>query len=145
MPMPPGPHAPKSPAKSRASGVHRLSRPQPLNVAIADRDDAVWREPFADRAAREEGVFADAPASMLRRDRLDLARHRRMQGEMRDPGLESLDRLAVTLLDRIGFDRQGAAKMVDDRQSRRIEPRHCRGIALAFGRPADQPRQHWHE
>src|SRR5436190_8668016 len=99
MPMPPGPDAGKSPAKTGGSGARRVSRPQPLDVAIADRGDAVCREPFADRAAREEGVFADAPAGMLRRDRLDLARHRRMQGEMRDPGLEALDRLAVALLD----------------------------------------------
>src|SRR6185437_14017014 len=102
------------------------------DVAIADRGDAVCREPFADRAAREEGVFADAPARMLRRDRLDLARHRRMQREQRNPGLEALDRLAVALLDRIGLDRQGAAEMVDDRQCRRIEPRHGSGIALAL-------------
>src|SRR5207248_5627204 len=89
--------------------------------------------------------FADAPAGMLRRDRLDLARHRRMQGEMRDPGLEALDRLAVALLDELRLDRQGAAEMVDDRQSRRIEPRHGRGIALAFGRPAELPRQYRHQ
>src|SRR5690349_357450 len=74
-------HGSKSPAKSRASGVHRLSRPQPLNVAVADRGDAVCRKPFADRAAGEQRVFPDAPAGMLRRDRLDLARHRRMQRE----------------------------------------------------------------
>src|ERR1051325_8637733 len=104
MPMRPGPHAGKSPAKSRASGLYRLSRPQPLNVAIADRGDAVCRKPFADPAAREEGVFANAPAGMLRRDRLDLARHRRMQGEMRDPGLGSLDRLAVTRLGDLRLD-----------------------------------------
>src|ERR1051326_3077554 len=111
MPMRPGPHAGKSPAKSRASGVHRLSRPEPLNVAIADRGDAACRKPFADPAAREEGVFADAPAGMLRRDRLDLARHRRMQREQRNPGLESLDRLAVALLDDLRLDRQGAPEM----------------------------------
>ena len=116
-----------------------------LDIAITDRGDAVCGEPFVDRAAGKQRVFAGAPAGMLRRNRLDLARRCRMQGEMRDPGLEALDRLAIARLDRIGLDRQCAAEMVDDRQPGRIEPRHRRGIALAFWRPADHPRQYRHE
>src|SRR5437773_3216743 len=132
-------HACKEPAIA-GSGSARTGPPQALNIAIADRGDAVCREPFVDRAAAKQRVFAGAPAGMLRRNRLDLARRCRMQGEMRDPGLEALDRLAIARLDHIGLDRQCAAEMVDDRQPGRIEPRHRRGIALAFWRPADHPR-----
>src|SRR5438105_1589859 len=99
------------PCKSRLSGVRRMSRPQTLDIAVADRGYAVCSEPFADRAAGEQRVFAGAPAGMRRRDRLDLARHRRMQRKQRDPGRQTLNRLVIALLNDIGLDRQGAAEM----------------------------------
>src|SRR5436190_23642637 len=84
--------------KSRLSGVRRMSRPQALDVAVADRGKSACRAPFADRAVREQRVFAGAPTSMRRGDDLDLARHRRMQRKQRDPGRETLDRFAIALL-----------------------------------------------
>src|SRR6266513_5191671 len=108
-------HACKHPAIAGSRSA-RTGPPQMLDIAIADRRDAVCGEPFVDRAASKQRVFADPPAGMLRRNRLDLARRCRMQGEMRDPGLEALDRLTIARLDHIGLDRQCDAEMVDDRQ-----------------------------
>src|SRR5438067_13224470 len=87
--------------------------PQALDLAIADRGDLVCSEPLADRAAREQREFAGAPAGMLRGDAFDLARRRRVQGEMRDSRRQALDGLAVTRHYVVCLDRQGAAEMID--------------------------------
>src|SRR5947209_11169041 len=47
------------------SGSARTGPPQVLDIAITDRGDAVCGEPFVDRAAGKQRVFAGAPAGML--------------------------------------------------------------------------------
>src|SRR5437868_15383669 len=79
-------HAFKEPAIS-GSGSARTGPPQVLNIAIADRGNAVCREPFIDRAAAKQRILADPAVGLLHRHRLDLARRCAMQGVMRDPGL----------------------------------------------------------
>src|SRR5258706_5475806 len=128
----------KSPANAGLA-LPRPSPPQALDVAVADRGDPAGGEPFADRAAREQRVFADPPAGMRRRDRLDLAGHRGMQREMRDPRHQPVDRLPIALPHLAGLDRQGAAEMVDDRQPGGVEPRHRFAVAGPLRRPACRP------